>query len=179
MRLQGGLQEKTSPQQPRIWRPLPGICPDPTPHATLPGYPSTQNGQNASESKTLEKVGLVVGNGGQARPLDGAGRIGRRWRSRAARPLVGASGSRDAAHDDDRAARSPTGADCVAGGPLRGVPQSSMTTPSRPQPRRWRGFGDSLRVAINGTARPVGVGGEQPRRRYIPTDWILFRDGPL
>ena len=31
------------------------------PHATLPGYPSTPNGQNASESKTLEKVGLAAG----------------------------------------------------------------------------------------------------------------------
>ncbi len=44
-------------RQPRIWRPLPGLCPDPARHATLPGYPATPNGQNASKSKTLEKVG--------------------------------------------------------------------------------------------------------------------------
>ena len=54
----GRVASENKPQQPRIWRPLPGICPDPTPHAILPGYPSTPNGQNASESKTREKVGL-------------------------------------------------------------------------------------------------------------------------
>ncbi len=64
------MARQNGPRQPRIWRPLPGLCPDPARHATLPGYPSTPNGQNASKSKTLEKVGLKATNAHQQHTID-------------------------------------------------------------------------------------------------------------